>query len=121
MDVIDKCTGEVVSGRFRENGKTSWSFFMGNTDGYLVFAKQKPTSCDCWVLFVLLGHSNHLGVIRMTQAEIADYLDVSRSAVNKSIHRLIELGVIVREDTCRYKLNAKMNRRGSRANGSMEG
>ena len=121
MQQIDHETGEVLEGFVayvvpkRKNGFQKGWFAM--SQDALSMLKQVKHLDDTRVLFSLLEVLDYENLIQVNQAEIARDLGMQRQNVQRSIKRLMELGVIlegVKIGVSRsYRLNPSFGWKGS--------
>lgn len=121
MQQIDQETGEVVEGFVayvvpkRKNGFQKGWFAM--SQDALSILKQVKHLDDTRVLFSLLEVLDYENLIQVNQAEIARELGMQRQNVQRSIKRLMDLGVIlegVKIGVSRsYRLNPSFGWKGS--------
>ena len=119
---IDHDTGEVVDGFVayvvpkRKNGfQQGWLAMAQN--GAEILAQSDLGANDFKVLMKLLSVLDYENLIQVSQADIARELDMHRQHVQRSIKRLIQLGIIlegVKIGISRsYRLNPSFGWKGS--------
>ena len=100
MQQIDQQTGEVVEGFVayvvpkRKNGfQKGW---MAMTqDAMMMLAQSNLTGNDMKVMWAMLARLDYENLIQVNQAEVAEEIGMNRHHVNRSIKKLIELGVVL--------------------------
>ena len=122
MQQIDSETGEVVDGFVayvvpkRKNGFQRGWMAMAQ-DAMMMLAQSNLTGNDMKVMWAMLARLDYENLIQVSQAEVAQELGMNRHNVNRSIKKLIELGVVlegVRIGISRsYRLNPNFGWKGS--------
>ena len=99
MQQIDHQTGEVVEGFVayvvpkRKNGfQKGW---MAMAQAMMMLAQSNLTGNDMKVMWAMLARLDYENLIQVNQAEVAEQVGMNRHNVNRSIKKLIELGVIL--------------------------
>lgn len=121
---IDEDTGEILDGFTavlqpkRRNGfNQGWMAMSLYAPAVL---KQVKRVEDFRVFFALLECLDFENLILISQAEIAEDLNMKRQSVNQAIKRLIELGAIIEgpkvSRSRSYKLNPEFGWKGSASN-----
>ena len=122
MQQIDRQTGEVVEGFVayvvpkRKNGfGQGWLAMAQN--GAEILAQSNLSGNDFKVLMKLLSVLDYENLIQVSQADVAEQVGMNRHHVNRSIKKLIELGVVlegVKIGISRsYRLNPNFGWKGS--------
>ena len=122
MQQIDRQTGEVVEGFVayvvpkRKNGfGQGWLAMAQN--GAEILAQSNLSGNDFKVLMKLLSVLDYENLIQVSQADVARELNMHRQHVQRSIKRLIDLGIVlegVRIGISRsYRLNPNFGWKGS--------
>ena len=122
MQQIDHQTGEVVEGfvayvvqsaktDFRKDG---WQWLK---EAMMMLAQSNLTGNDMKVMWAMLARLDYENLIQVNQAEVSEQVGMNRHNVNRSIKKLIELGVIlegVKIGISRsYRLNPNFGWKGS--------
>ena len=100
MQQIDSETGEVVDGFVayvvpkRKNGFQRGWMAMAQ-DAMMMLAQSNLTGNDMKVMWAMLARLDYENLIQVSQAEVAQELGMNRHNVNRSIKKLIELGVVL--------------------------
>ena len=98
MQQIDHQTGEVVEGFVAyvvQSAKTDF-----RKDGWqwlkkmMMLAQSNLTGNDMKVMWAMLARLDYENLIQVNQAEVSEQVGMNRHNVNRSIKKLIELGVI---------------------------
>ena len=99
MQQIDHQTGEVVEGFVayvvpkRKNGfQKGW---MAMAQAMMMLAQSNLTGNDMKVMWAMLARLDYENLIQVNQAEVSEQVGMNRHNVNRSIKKLIELGVIL--------------------------
>ena len=99
MQQIDHQTGEVVEGFVayvvpkRKNGfQKGW---MAMAQEMMMLAQSNLTGNDMKVMWAMLARLDYENLIQVNQAEVSEQVGMNRHNVNRSIKKLIELGVIL--------------------------
>ena len=122
LQQIDSETGEIIDGFVayvvpkRKNGfGQGWLAMAQN--GAEILAQSNLNGNDFKVLMKLLSVLDYENLIQVSQADIARELDMHRQHVQRSIKRLLELGIVlegVRIGISRsYRLNPNFGWKGS--------
>ena len=122
LQQIDSETGEIIDGFVayvvpkRKNGfGQGWLAMAQN--GAEILAQSNLSGNDFKVLMKLLSVLDYENLIQVSQADIARELDMHRQHVQRSIKRLLELGIVlegVRIGISRsYRLNPNFGWKGS--------
>ena len=122
LQQIDSETGEIIDGFVayvvpkRKNGfGQGWLAMAQN--GAEILSKSNLSGNDFKVLMKLLSVLDYENLIQVSQADIARELDMHRQHVQRSIKRLLELGIVlegVRIGISRsYRLNPNFGWKGS--------
>ena len=122
MQQIDQQTGEVVEGFVayvvpkRKNGFQKGWMAMAQ-DAMMMLAQSNLTGNDMKVMWAMLARLDYENLIQVNQAEVAEQVGMNRHHVNRSIKKLIELGVVlegVKIGISRsYRLNPNFGWKGS--------
>ena len=122
MQQIDQQTGEVVEGFVayvvpkRKNGFQKGWMAMAQ-EAMMMLAQSNLTGNDMKVMWAMLARLDYENLIQVNQAEVAEQVGMNRHNVNRSIKKLIELGVVlegVRIGISRsYRLNPNFGWKGS--------
>ena len=99
MQQIDHQTGEVVEGfvayvvqsaktDFRKDG---WQWLRRSNDA----CSKQFNGNDMKVMWAMLARLDYENLIQVNQAEVSEQVGMNRHNVNRSIKKLIELGVIL--------------------------
>ena len=122
MQQIDQQTGEVVEGFVayvvpkRKNGFQKGWMAMAQ-DAMMMLAQSNLTGNDMKVMWAMLARLDYENLIQVNQAEVAEEIGMNRHHVNRSIKKLIELGVVlegVKIGISRsYRLNPNFGWKGS--------
>ena len=122
MQQIDHQTGEVVEGFVayvvpkRKNGFQKGWMAMAQ-EAMMMLAKSNLTGNDMKVMWAMLARLDYENLIQVNQAEVSEQVGMNRHNVNRSIKKLIELGVIlegVKIGISRsYRLNPNFGWKGS--------
>ena len=100
MQQIDQQTGEVVEGFVayvvpkRKNGFQKGWMAMAQ-DAMMMLAQSNLTGNDMKVMWAMLARLDYENLIQVNQAEVAEEIGMNRHHVNRSIKKLIELGVVL--------------------------
>jgi hypothetical protein len=99
LDIMDPETGEIP-GRMpflsKKKANLYGEYVMTRQEGFLRLAKDKDlTGSDLRVLHVYLGKLDFENFIRISQQEVADYLDMKKSNVSVSTRKLINKKIIL--------------------------
>ena len=101
MQQIDHQTGEVVEGFVayvvpkRKNGFQKGWMAMAQ-EAMMMLAQSNLTGNDMKVMWAMLARLDYENLIQVNQAEVSEQVGMNRHNVNRSIKKLIELGVILR-------------------------
>ena len=121
MQQIDHQTGEVVEGfvayvvpkRKTDFRKDGWQWLKKQ----MMLAQSNLTGNDMKVMWAMLARLDYENLIQVNQAEVSEQVGMNRHNVNRSIKKLIELGVIlegVKIGISRsYRLNPNFGWKGS--------
>ena len=121
MQQIDHQTGEVVEGfvayvvpkRKTDFRKDGWQWLRNQ----MMLAQSNLTGNDMKVMWAMLARLDYENLIQVNQAEVAEQVGMNRHNVNRSIKKLIELGVVlegVKIGVSRsYRLNPNFGWKGS--------
>ena len=121
MQQIDHQTGEVVEGfvayvvpkRKTDFRKDGWQWLKT----MMMLAQSNLTGNDMKVMWAMLARLDYENLIQVNQAEVSEQVGMNRHNVNRSIKKLIELGVIlegVKIGISRsYRLNPNFGWKGS--------
>ena len=122
MQQIDHQTGEVVEGFVayvvpkRKNGFQKGWMAMAQ-ESMMMLAQSNLTGNDMKVMWAMLARLDYENLIQVNQAEVAEQVGMNRHNVNRSIKKLIELGVVlegVKIGVSRsYRLNPNFGWKGS--------
>ena len=122
MQQIDHQTGEVVEGFVayvvpkRKNGFQKGWMAMAQ-EAMMMLAQSNLTGNDMKVMWAMLARLDYENLIQVNQAEVSEQVGMNRHNVNRSIKKLIELGVIlegVKIGISRsYRLNPNFGWKGS--------
>ena len=122
MQQIDHQTGEVVEGFVayvvpkRKNGFQKGWMAMAQ-ESMMMLAQSNLTGNDMKVMWAMLARLDYENLIQVNQAEVAEQVGMNRHNVNRSIKKLIELGVVlegVKIGISRsYRLNPNFGWKGS--------
>ena len=122
MQQIDHQTGEVVEGFVayvvpkRKNGFQKGWMAMAQ-EVMMMLAQSNLTGNDMKVMWAMLARLDYENLIQVNQAEVSEQVGMNRHNVNRSIKKLIELGVIlegVKIGISRsYRLNPNFGWKGS--------
>ena len=122
MQQIDQQTGEVVEGFVayvvpkRKNGFQKGWMAMAQ-EAMMMLAQSNLTGNDMKVMWAMLARLDYENLIQVNQAEVAEQVGMNRHNVNRSIKKLIELGVVlegVKIGISRsYRLNPNFGWKGS--------
>ena len=100
MQQIDHQTGEVVEGFVayvvpkRKNGFQKGWMAMAQ-EAMMMLAQSNLTGNDMKVMWAMLARLDYENLIQVNQAEVAEQVGMNRHNVNRSIKKLIELGVVL--------------------------
>ena len=100
MQQIDHQTGEVVEGFVayvvpkRKNGFQKGWMAMAQ-EAMMMLAQSNLTGNDMKVMWAMLARLDYENLIQVNQAEVSEQVGMNRHNVNRSIKKLIELGVIL--------------------------
>jgi DNA-binding MarR family transcriptional regulator len=97
--------GELHDGVFYkiDNKRFKGNFSLIQEDGMFFLARCGLTGSDFRVLFVILANLEYGNLCYITQAYIAEVLNVKQPHVNTSIKKLTEKAILFKEDTKRGK------------------
>ena len=101
MQQIDHQTGEVVEGFVayvvpkRKNGFQKGWMAMAQ-EAMMMLSQSNLTGNDMKVMWAMLARLDYENLIQVNQAEVSEQVGMNRHNVNRSIKKLIELGVIQR-------------------------
>ena len=122
MQQIDQQTGEVIEGFVayvvpkRKNGFQKGWMAMAQ-EAMMMLAQSNLTGNDMKVMWAMLARLDYENLIQVNQAEVAEQVGMNRHNVNRSITKLIELGVVlegVKIGISRsYRLNPNFGWKGS--------
>ena len=122
MQQIDQQTGEVIEGFVayvvpkRKNGFQKGWMAMAQ-ESMMMLAQSNLTGNDMKVMWAMLARLDYENLIQVNQAEVAEQVGMNRHNVNRSIKKLIELGVVlegVKIGISRsYRLNPNFGWKGS--------
>ena len=122
MQQIDQQTGEVIEGFVayvvpkRKNGFQKGWMAMAQ-ESMMMLAQSNLTGNDMKVMWAMLARLDYENLIQVNQAEVAEQVGMNRHNVNRSIKKLIDLGVVlegVRIGISRsYRLNPNFGWKGS--------
>ena len=122
MQQIDQQTGEVVEGFVayvvpkRKNGFQKGWMAMAQ-EAMMMLAQSNLTGNDMKVMWAMLARLDYENLIQVNQSEVAEQVGMNRHHVNRSIKKLIELGVVlegVKIGISRsYRLNPNFGWKGS--------
>ena len=122
MQQIDQQTGEVVEGFVayvvpkRKNGFQKGWMAMAQ-EAMMMLAQSNLTGNDMKVMWAMLARLDYENLIQVNQAEVAEQVGMNRHHVNRSIKKLIKLGVVlegVKIGISRsYRLNPNFGWKGS--------
>ena len=122
MQQIDQQTGEVIEGFVayvvpkRKNGFQKGWMAMAQ-EAMMMLAQSNLTGNDMKVMWAMLARLDYENLIQVNQAEVAEQVGMNRHHVNRSIKKLIELGVVlegVKIGISRsYRLNPNFGWKGS--------
>lgn len=91
-------------------------FMFGHKKGYLRLAKEGLRGIDYDVLMVYLALLDLKNYVRVSQQEIADYLEIPRQNVNASTKRLVDRKILLEGEKVgvskTYRLNSFFGWRG---------
>ena len=99
MQQIDHQTGEVVEGFVayvvpkRKNGFQKGWMAMAQ-EAMMMLAQSNLTGNDMKVMWAMLARLDYENLIQVNQAEVSEQVGMNRHNVNRSIKKLIELGVL---------------------------
>ena len=100
MQQIDQQTGEVIEGFVayvvpkRKNGFQKGWMAMAQ-EAMMMLAQSNLTGNDMKVMWAMLARLDYENLIQVNQAEVAEQVGMNRHNVNRSIKKLIELGVVL--------------------------
>ena len=100
MQQIDHQTGEVVRrlcGLCCSKAQKRISERMdgnGSKEAMMMLAQSNLTGNDMKVMWAMLARLDYENLIQVNQAEVSEQVGMNRHNVNRSIKKLIELGVI---------------------------
>ena len=100
MQQIDHQTGEVVEGFVayvvpkRKNGFQKGWMAMAQ-EAMMMLAQSNLTGNDMKVMWAMLARLDYENLIQVNQVEVAEQVGMNRHHVNRSIKKLIELGVVL--------------------------
>ena len=100
MQQIDQQTGEVVEGFVayvvpkRKNGFQKGWMAMAQ-EAMMMLAQSNLTGNDMKVMWAMLARLDYENLIQVNQAEVAEQVGMNRHHVNRSIKKLIKLGVVL--------------------------
>ena len=122
MQQIDQQTGEVVEGFVayvvpkRKNGFQKGWMAMAQ-EAMMMLAQSNLTGNDMKVMWAMLARLDYENLIQVNQSEVAEQVGMNRHHVNRSIKKLIEMGVVlegVKIGISRsYRLNPNFGWKGS--------
>ena len=122
MQQIDQQTGEVIEGFVayvvpkRKNGFQKGWMAMAQ-EAMMMLAQSNLTGNDMKVMWAMLARLDYENLIQVNQAEVAEQVGMNRHHVNRSIKKLIKLGVVlegVKIGISRsYRLNPNFGWKGS--------
>ena len=122
MQQIDQQTGEVIEGFVayvvpkRKNGFQKGWMAMAQ-EAMMMLAQSNLTGNDMKVMWAMLARLDYENLIQVNQSEVAEQVGMNRHHVNRSIKKLIELGVVlegVKIGISRsYRLNPNFGWKGS--------
>ena len=90
MQQIDHQTGEVVEGFVAY--QKGWMAMA--QEAMMMLAQSNLTGNDMKVMWAMLARLDYENLIQVNQAEVSEQVGMNRHNVNRSIKKLIELGVI---------------------------
>ena len=122
LQQIDSETGEIIDGFVayvvpkRKNGfGQGWLAMAQN--GAEILAQSNLSGNDFKVLMKLLSVLDYENLIQVSQADVARELNMHRQHVQRSIKRLIDLGIVLEGVrigiSCSYRLNPNFGWKGS--------
>ena len=122
MQQIDQQTGEVIEGFVayvvpkRKNGFQKGWMAMAQ-EAMMMLAQSNLTGNDMKVMWAMLARLDYENLIQVNQVEVAEQVGMNRHNVNRSIKKLIELGVVLEGVrigiSCSYRLNPNFGWKGS--------
>lgn len=125
FDQVDRATGEVMGGFVayvapkRVNGFGGEWMAMSQMAA-MMLAKSDLTAPDMRVFFALIAKLDFENLLVLSQAELGRELGMQRQHVQRSIKRLMELGVLLEGPRIgisrSYRLNPQMGWKGSAKN-----
>ena len=96
MQQIDHQTGEVVEGFVAYVvPKRKKDFRKDGSMAKMMLAQSNLTGNDMKVMWAMLARLDYENLIQVNQAEVSEQVGMNRHNVNRSIKKLIELGVIL--------------------------
>ena len=122
MQQIDHQTGEVVEGFVayvvpKRKKRISERMDGNGSESMMMLAQSNLTGNDMKVMWAMLARLDYENLIQVNQAEVAEQVGMNRHNVNRSIKKLIELGVVlegVKIGVSRsYRLNPNFGWKGS--------
>jgi hypothetical protein len=120
-EIVDRDTGEVSPALVLKRTRVKWRFVMWSLNGLGGLATDGDAVLSHWRILAWLAHkSDSAGVIKITQAEIADGLDLSAVSVNQGIKFLSDKKYIIKDGVGRYILSPNHFHRGGRMKGDSE-
>ena len=93
MQQIDHQTGEVVEGFVAYVVQKGWMAMA--QEAMMMLAQSNLTGNDMKVMWAMLARLDYENLIQVNQAEVAEQVGMNRHHVNRSIKKLIELGVVL--------------------------
>lgn len=111
---VDQETGEIEPGiavLIPKRQKLRGEFMLASSDGFLRLAKEPDlTGADRRVLDVLMANLDFENYILLNHEYIAEYLEMRKQNVSRSIVKLVDKGILVRGAKSgkhnTYRLNA---------------
>ena len=100
MQQIDHQTGEVVEGFVayvvpKRKKRISERMDGNGSEAMMMLAQSNLTGNDMKVMWAMLARLDYENLIQVNQAEVSEQVGMNRHNVNRSIKKLIELGVIL--------------------------
>ena len=100
MQQIDHQTGEVVEGFVayvvpKAQKRISERMDGNGSEAMMMLAQSNLTGNDMKVMWAMLARLDYENLIQVNQAEVSEQVGMNRHNVNRSIKKLIELGVIL--------------------------
>ena len=114
MQQIDQQTGEVIEGFVayvvpkRKNGFQKGWMAMAQ-EAMMMLAQSNLTGNDMKVMWAMLARLDYENLIQVNQAEVAEQVGMNRHNVNRSIKKLIELGVVLEGVRIGISLSYRLN------------